>query len=1127
MAAVQACTGREVRRVAHHSALWAATLGASACSPFGPPGSHRAAGLMGADWRRATLAVTAGNRKQKPSTSQRTASTQEGALMSDPTLLDQLQANMAPGPFHESNQTNVSAPLHPKVRLIAFYLPQFHSIPENDAWWGTGFTEWTNVTKALPRFAGHVQPRLPADLGFYDLRNPDILRQQATLARHYGIGGFCFHHFWFHGRRLLEKPMELLLADPSLDLPFCVNWTNENWTRRWDSLDSEVLPAQTHSPQDDIDFARSLVTIVRDPRYIRVSGRPLVLIYRPGLLPEPVASMRRWRVEFARAGVGDPYIVMTQAFDEDDPRLYGVDAAAQFPPQKLANTRSIKDELSGLDPDFAGAIVDYGEVAHRAASVPAPPYKLFRTVSPNWDNDPRKSRRSLIMANSTPAKYGGWLAAACQSAIAESARPDERIVFINAWNEWAEGAYLEPDRHFGHAYLAETARVLSGLAEVGPQPDTEDDRFRIALVVHDAHRHGAQLIALALAQTLVTELNVRLTVLLGDPGELTPEFEALAPTETVSGNFADAAAWRAAAQRLAASGVMAVLCNTLVSAQAIGPLREEGLRVIQLVHELPSLIRQYGLETAARDAAAYAAAIVFSSTYIRDRFLEVAAPIRNRTVVRHQGLYLRRLSAEERRSERAVVRRALGIEDDRHVVLGVGYGDVRKGLDLWPTLARRVLEACPNAVFLWVGKVDPGLRHWLDHDLRMAGLEGRVLLIGEATNMAGMYAAADAYALTSREDPFPSAVIEAMASGLLTVMFENSGGIVELVRQAGGVTVPYLDIDAMGRELGRLLLDPAAAAISASLAACIGQEFDFKDYGSALLALAVPPVLSVSAVVPNYNYARYLRQRLESIWRQRYVPIHEIILLDDGSTDHSMVVIAELMRESPVPIRIVRNEMNSGSVSRQWARGVLLVEGDLVWVAEADDFADPEFLSAVLPAFEDPDVVLSYTESRIVGENGEALAPNYLGYVSDISATRWIVDFRTPGPVEVAEALSIKNTIPNVSAAVFRRKALAAVLHDHLEEMAACRNVADWLCYIRLLIQGGVVAFTPRVLNNHRRHATSVTVAASDLRHLEEIVAMQDLVTSIVPVPTETRAVALQYRRVVANQFGIPFEVVS
>ena len=296
------------------------------------------------------------------------------------------------------------------------------------------------------------------------------------------------------------------------------------------------------------------------------------------------------------------------------------------------------------------------------------------------------------------------------------------------------------------------------------------------MISHDAHLHGAQLIALAIARTLVRDDGVRLTVLLGGPGEAQRDFRALARTETVPGNFADAAAWRDAAHRLAGSRVTAVLCNTLVAAQAIGPLRDAGLRVIQLVHELPSLAKQYGLETAADSAAQHAAAIVFPSTYVRDRFVEVAGPIAGRTVLRHQGVHLPELSGDEKMHHREQIRRELGIEPGQRVVLGVGYGDLRKGLDLWSSLARDVLDACPEAVFVWVGRVDPMLQHWLVHDFAVNGLADRLRLPGQQSDMAAIYAAADIYVLTSREDPFPSVVIEAMASGLPVIVFEDSAG---------------------------------------------------------------------------------------------------------------------------------------------------------------------------------------------------------------------------------------------------------------------------------------------------------------------------------------------------------------
>ncbi len=355
------------------------------------------------------------------------------------------------------------APLQvePATQLIAFYLPQFHPIPENDRWWGKGFTEWTNVTAAKPLFEGHHQPRLPGDLGFYDLRVPEVMQQQVEMARRFGIGGFCFHYYWFHGKRLLEKPLDMFLDHPEWDLPFCLCWANENWSRRWDGGSQQVLIAQQHSAADDLACIEDLKRYMRDPRYIRINGRPLVIVYRVSILPEPQATAQRWRDACRAAGLGEILLVAAQSFDVTDPRPYGFDAAVQFPPH--GSSQNPSDTLPQQHTPFYGRLHDYPQMV-RDTKPPDASYRTFRTVFPAWDNTPRLKGGANIFHNSTPGAYARWLTAAIQDTAARNPA-DEQLVFINAWNEWAEGAYLEPDAKWGYAYLNATARVLEETAQ--------------------------------------------------------------------------------------------------------------------------------------------------------------------------------------------------------------------------------------------------------------------------------------------------------------------------------------------------------------------------------------------------------------------------------------------------------------------------------------------------------------------------------------------------------------------------------------------------------------------------------------------------------------------------------------
>jgi len=348
-----------------------------------------------------------------------------------------------------------------QLRLIAFYLPQFHPIEENDKWWGKGFTEWSNVSKATPQFAEHYQPRLPGELGFYDLRIPAIQKRQIELARKYGVSGFAFYYYWFNGKRLLEKPLDIFLESKE-DFPFCICWANENWTRRWDGQENDILIAQEHSPESDRRFIEDVSPILQDRRYIRVNGRPVLIIYRADILPNIKQTVSIWREYCQEHGIGDPYLVAAQTFEFKDPRKVGFDAAVEFPPHNVALT-DIRHTVQISNPNYKGNIVNYKEIIEKTSSNTLPEYKLFRTVFPSWDNEARKPERGYTFAFSSPALYKDWLLEAAKFTLREK-DPEKQLLFINAWNEWGEGAYLEPDRKYGYAYLQATADVLRELS---------------------------------------------------------------------------------------------------------------------------------------------------------------------------------------------------------------------------------------------------------------------------------------------------------------------------------------------------------------------------------------------------------------------------------------------------------------------------------------------------------------------------------------------------------------------------------------------------------------------------------------------------------------------------------------
>jgi len=408
-----------------------------------------------------TTGISEGRRPLPPGPDESPAGRGSQPGPSDAEAAPAIQVN---GPARSVEMPRVDAERLARTRAIAFYLPQFHPIPENDAWWGRGFTEWSNVTRSRALFPGHAQPMLPSELGFYDLRVPEVREQQAELAKAAGIHGFCYYHYWFNGRRVLDRPLDDVLHHGAPDLPFCVCWANENWTRRWDGLEQEILLRQRHSLASDREFMLDLLPYLEDERYIRMDGKPVVLVYRPDLMHNAADTAAVWRDECRHAGLGDVHLCAVQ-FRTSDPGPLGFDAAVEFPPHHFP-APEITKSVRGLPEGFEGAVMDYRAGVEALLARPhEPTYRLYRGVMPSWDNTARRLNAATIHHGSTPALYEAWL----RSAINHDqpgGPAGESLVFINAWNEWAEGAVLEPRRDIGDAYLRATARALGR-----PMPD--------------------------------------------------------------------------------------------------------------------------------------------------------------------------------------------------------------------------------------------------------------------------------------------------------------------------------------------------------------------------------------------------------------------------------------------------------------------------------------------------------------------------------------------------------------------------------------------------------------------------------------------------------------------------------
>lgn len=354
------------------------------------------------------------------------------------------------------------------VKAIAFYLPQFHTFPENDAWWGTGFTEWTNVRKGQMCFAGHYQPRVPhKNIGYYCLEDVNVLAQQAKLAKQHGIYGFCFYYYWFSGKRLMEKPVDLLLEHPEIDISFCFCWANENWTRRWDGAEEDILIRQEYRDVDDENFIRDMQKYLEDARYIRINGKPLIVVYNPWQMPNRRKSFLTWREVARELGIGEILIWTCQTWQQNAKTLDiedVVDAEVEFPPHNVGGDAITIFDLP-LNSDTA-ILYDYNKAVDcvvgqwylgKSGKLP-----VHYSCMLAWDNAARRKEGWHAFYHFSLWDLHRWVTTAVKLSCARL-KPEERIIFINAWNEWGEGTYLEPDEKYGYASINTVSKALYGI----------------------------------------------------------------------------------------------------------------------------------------------------------------------------------------------------------------------------------------------------------------------------------------------------------------------------------------------------------------------------------------------------------------------------------------------------------------------------------------------------------------------------------------------------------------------------------------------------------------------------------------------------------------------------------------
>jgi glycosyltransferase involved in cell wall biosynthesis len=953
--------------------------------------------------------------------------------------------------FISCEQTQSTEPVQTDIRAIALYLPQFHVIPENDKWWGKEFTEWTNVRRGTPQYEGHYQPHVPhQDVGYYDLNDPSVMERQAAMAKAAGIEGFCFYYYWFNGKRLLNMPTDRMLVSGKPDLPFCFCWANENWTRTWDGGDKEILIAQKHSVENDERFIYEMLPAFRDRRYIRVAGKPLLVVYRPSLLPNVRETTDRWRQICRKEGIGEIHLAFMLGFEDLEPESIGFDGAIQMPPLrdpspdikkglKIENLKRFLGEVR----DYVGLRKNFHPSQIKASTWPA--------VCPSWDNTARRMERAHSWVHSCPENYLTWLQDVV-SFLRKDRPAGERILFINAWNEWGEGCHLEPDKKYGYAWLNATRFALTDT-----KPPEVPARLRVLLVGHDAARAGAQILLLTMLREWKKRDDVDFSLILLRGGVLCNDFKRVAKTIVLEGHSAKDVP-EIALQYANNFGPDVILANSAVSGSILPTLSSISAPIISYVHELEESIKRWAPDHIIGQTCSCSSHFVAVSQAVRENLIQNHG-VTGKKISHLNGYITTSHVVSPRRL--AGLRKELGLKPADRIVFGCGTMDWRKAPDLFVRVAHKVIQRVPEVHFVWIGS-DSGDE--VSTFAKTYTKNPRIRFLGERECPRDYLALGSVFFLSSREDPFPLVALEAADAGLPIVCFADAGGMPEFVGNTCGYVVPFESTMEAENVIVKLLNEKGMCESLGNRARSSVRTRHEATEGSRQVLSIMRQVYCekaksvrqsvgnvshplVSVIVPNYNHARFLSERISSIIKQTYSNI-EIIVLDDKSTDRSMEVVREFTARDG-RARYIENEVNSGSSFKQWRKGLREAKGKYVWIAESDDSADPEFLQTLVARLEANDkAVLAACCPCMTNIEG-----NNLGipkeWFDDIGGERWETNFSSVGKQVIAEILSKKNAILNASGVVFRNGPGLVELVD--ENMKLC---GDWLFWVRLLVRG-------------------------------------------------------------------------